>query len=189
MKKKDQNNILLNKLKMALTEPIEKECQIVYIMVEIRKIMEKRKTKEYPLIYFYCNWVVHEKINKTSPADKILEEIENHYRKGGDGLKEINFISFEQLRIDMKAFISSLEIPTELFDIENKWQIFRDKLAQVLVDCRLEPKDRIIKEIVYKMPDLSMENICWEIEIVTKTKIQTKRFSGSFSDLTNIFSS
>jgi hypothetical protein len=33
---------IISKLKSALSESIQKECQVVYILVEIRKLLEKK---------------------------------------------------------------------------------------------------------------------------------------------------
>ena len=43
--------------------PLMEECHIVYLMVEIRKILDHerdhRKNGEFSLLRFYCDWTVH----------------------------------------------------------------------------------------------------------------------------------
>jgi hypothetical protein len=41
------------KLRTALAEPIEKECQVVYIMVEIRKLLDRFNEQKYSLLRFF----------------------------------------------------------------------------------------------------------------------------------------
>lgn len=65
------------KLTIELQKEITNEMQVVYILSRIRKILEIKKLKsKYPILNFYCNWVLHSEITKTDgkEVNKILKE-------------------------------------------------------------------------------------------------------------------
>jgi hypothetical protein len=51
---------IVGKLRMKLQEKIVSECQIVYILVEIRKLLNLRNQRTaFSILNLYCNWAVH----------------------------------------------------------------------------------------------------------------------------------
>ena len=64
---------IIEKLDIFLQKhtPMKEECQTVYLLVEIRKILDHEKTSKYPLLRFYADWSVH------TEKDKITNEIRN----------------------------------------------------------------------------------------------------------------
>lgn len=198
-------NELLGKIRSTIKKVTFEECDVVYLMVETRKMLERVKDSRgsYSLVSFYCNWALHVEIKKTSPANDILRKIEGAYKGGNDSFAELDFMNLAYLRKDMKRLMNYLKLPTELFDKEARWQSFKGKFIQILIDCPLRPQKGNIKEITYKKKDLTRavepgctmevispsgpgslieDSVSWEIEIVTR--IQTKRFYGSFSNFT-----
>jgi len=176
-------NELIEKLKKALTGPIEREEQVLYIMAETRKLMEQllkgSSVQEYPLLNFYCNWALHAEINNTSPAQKILETIEKDYKnKQFEKSRELEFVGFKYLREEIKLFLEKSGLPIDLCTVEEKWESFRKLLLDVLIDCPLKPKNGPIEEFVYKKPrNPSKNNVDWEI----KFKNNDIRFHGSLT--------
>ena len=71
---------LIIKLQKALSDPIKGESSVVYIMVLVRKLLE-RVEKKYPLLHFYCHWALHSKINNLSPIREILNKIAEAHKK------------------------------------------------------------------------------------------------------------
>jgi DNA replicative helicase MCM subunit Mcm2 (Cdc46/Mcm family) len=67
---------LKNKLRFAIGEELKDECQVVYILSRMRKILEleKHTRKKYKLLNIYCNWSLHAKIDKTEDIKDILDE-------------------------------------------------------------------------------------------------------------------
>src|SRR3989344_7144973 len=58
-------------------DPLTEECQVVYLMVEVRKIIDHEKSgATYPLLKFYGDWTVHtEKSYITSEIKQVMEEM------------------------------------------------------------------------------------------------------------------
>ena len=73
----------VDKLHPELQRPIETEMQVVYILVELRKLLEHDGKKyAYPVVNFYGNWVVHTKLSASPVADRIVRLLDEVvYRK------------------------------------------------------------------------------------------------------------
>jgi len=128
------------KLRNALTEPIEKECQVLYILAEIRKLLDWGK-KEFPVLRFYSNWALHIEIEKTGAVNGILKKIEETIRKGKYEIETVlNFIDFEEFRKEIKKFLEDLNLPYDLFTSYKNWGNFRRLFVDILTDCSLKPK-------------------------------------------------
>jgi hypothetical protein len=69
---------LVAKLRSTLYAGITTEPQVVYVMRSIRKLLEFDGAQHtYPALNFYCNWVLHTKLNGGSAKDvvKIFDDI------------------------------------------------------------------------------------------------------------------
>ena len=57
---------ILTKLAAELREPIGSERQVVYIMVELRKLIELNcDGAQYTALKFHCDWVAHPRLAGT----------------------------------------------------------------------------------------------------------------------------
>jgi hypothetical protein len=55
------------KLKAILREAPRSEAKVVYVLVEMRKFLEREgreKEKQFSTLKFFCDWVVHSKLTK-----------------------------------------------------------------------------------------------------------------------------
>jgi hypothetical protein len=72
---------IVSKLSIELSQPITTERQVVYVLVQLRKLLDGRPEKakpSYDSLRLYCNWVVHTSlINKT--AQRIVKEADALY--------------------------------------------------------------------------------------------------------------
>lgn len=72
---------IAEKLVPKLQEQISDESQVVYIMVELRKLLEHEQVKSrYDIVNFYGNWVVHTKLEQSAIADKIVRFFDDLHR-------------------------------------------------------------------------------------------------------------
>ena len=172
---------IISKLRLTLGKPITEECQVVYIMVEMRKLLD-RTQKGYPLLRFYCNWVVHIDIDKISAAREILEKISEEHKNGKFADTELEFIKFDHLRVQISQFLNDFDLPKDLAISEEKWRKFKIILANVLVDCPLKIKVEPIEEFVFKKAILSedSDDVDWEIKFPN----DPMRYGGSLTDST-----
>lgn len=120
--------------------PFDEESQVVYLMVEIRKVIDREKNSvKYPLLKFYTDWIVHtEKDHITTEIRQIMEEmyetakaeiINSLKRKSGSPI--IRFAYMEDLYKEMEQFLKKYNINTALTGKE-VWLQFVQLLVKVL---------------------------------------------------------
>jgi len=64
---------IIEKLDRELQEPGGTNWQVVYILVELRKLMERNGDADrYLALNLYCDWAVHTKMDRTG-ATRIVE--------------------------------------------------------------------------------------------------------------------
>src|SRR5947207_2263802 len=78
---------IIRKLTVELNKGITTEVQVVYLLVGIRKLIERDEVEEkYPALMFHCDWAVHAKLDR-APAKSILrllDEAQPHLKAGTD---------------------------------------------------------------------------------------------------------
>ena len=129
-----KNEIIL-KIKNELSR-FKDECQVFYIMGQIRKFLEAnfpdKGERKYPLLLFYGNWVLHPKICNVKVIEEKLEKI------GKDHNEQMDFVSLENLRHQLKNFSAEFDLSTDVFKNDKKWEKFKCLLYDILVDVPLE---------------------------------------------------
>ena len=139
-------NSIVDKLHRELQRPIEAESQVVYILVELRKLLEHDGMKDaYPVLNFYANWVVHTKLSASPVADRIVRLFDEVlYRKINQSTNMkleddvVEVFNETSLREELHAFLEPFGLPTELCTDSANWYCFRKKLAGVIEDAPLE---------------------------------------------------
>jgi len=121
-----KEDILSQKIRRELTSlPIDTEPRVMYLLIEIRKILEHDNTKN-TILGFYGDWVVHTKLDRKF-ANKVFDEISKENSSISYHIK-----SFSLLKNILSVFFKDHDLPTELID--NHWTPFRDKLLDILID-------------------------------------------------------
>jgi hypothetical protein len=122
--------------------------QVVYILVELRKMLEHDDKKEtYPVLNFYGNWVVHTKLSASPVADTIVRVFDEvMYRKINDSVNidletaAVKIFDETLLRQELQHFLESLSLPADICIDSSNWHDFRKKLAAVIEDSPIELK-------------------------------------------------
>ena len=68
---------ILDKLQKALTRPISSEDQVVYILVEIRKLIDLQNEPSLMSLKLYCDWAVHTELTYASRTRPILTLVDD----------------------------------------------------------------------------------------------------------------
>jgi hypothetical protein len=128
-----KEDIISQKLRRELSNlPIDTEPRVLYVLVEIRKILEhENKNSRDNLLIFYCDWVVHTKMDRFQ-SQKIFDIINK------DGVESSQIISFNNLKAELRTFLEEKDLPTEL--VNNYWEPFKENLIDILVDTPIEKK-------------------------------------------------
>jgi hypothetical protein len=136
---------ILNKLERELAEPISAERQVVYILVEIRKLLELTRSKvKYDALWFHASWAVHPKMS-WGLAAKLLKYFDEAYPLLKD--KELyelppdlehavtDAIALHHFREQLKDFLVQHNLNTSIAD--QQWTAFLRLYASVIEDCPL----------------------------------------------------
>lgn len=137
---------IVQKLQDELTSQIERESQVVYILVEVRKLLEISNLKDqYVVLQFFCDWALHTKLRKRN-AGLLLRPFDKAYgNRTSDG-----FLRPEDQEA-LGRMVSLVEFSRELnevFDVHGitpktlrgstVWLRFIELYLSIIKDCPLE---------------------------------------------------
>jgi len=141
---------IINKLNQEFAERITSERQVVYILVEIRKLLEQQNTlQSFRALRLCSNWAVHPKLNH-SDAQLILgyfDAYELEFRKSGISMADFrleplhNFASYEGFRAELVQALAPQGVNVGMLQNDDYWQSFIQHYAAVIQDCPLEAKE------------------------------------------------
>ena len=144
-----------NKLNKYLSahETFCNEAQVMYILIETRKLIEHEddNTKNR-ILKFYCDWVAHIKKDRVSSAMKDVvrdlylsakNQIEYPYSINNRS-KTSDFAYMIDFGNETKLFYEQNRINTEFIDDNNKWNNFISILVKILEN---QPVNNPIKEV------------------------------------------
>lgn len=133
---------IIEKLNNEFKREINRECQVVYILSRVRKILEiKNQKNKYKLLNFYCNWVLHSKLDGYST--KIL--INNLFEHDIDCKKSAKWNAIK-MKSCSKHFFDLLSLKQEIDDFfnencssinlsEKNWASFGKLLLGIINEC------------------------------------------------------
>lgn len=126
--------------KIVNTSSFDDEALVTYFMVQARKLLEHGHSKsKYPLLNFYCDWVVHTSKDRITNEMKavfqeiyqsIIPEMHNRFMVQVNS-PAIQFVYMEKLKQEMEGFYAEHEIIPDLFDNQN-WIPFIQTLVKIL---------------------------------------------------------
>ena len=138
---------IIRKLTAQLNKGITTEVRVVYLLVGIRKLIERDDQRaQYPKLNFYCDWVLHSELDR-SGAKAILREFDKAHRlfKRGRNLprelqnkiEELSGMrSFEK---ELTGFLESYGLPPIAQNVDG-WSHFLHLYTQVIQDIPLVVK-------------------------------------------------
>lgn len=147
---------IIDKLRNFLNKhPIfGEECEVIYLMVQIRKILDfKDNNNPYNTLRFYCNWVLHIKLNKEMTAkllSNILEPVVDSRKSGLDNARNIiksysDFFKLNTLKKELSDFIKEYKLSESLVD-KNWWKFVR-LLLDIIEGCIVYFKSTVISNL------------------------------------------
>ena len=138
---------IIRKLTAQLNKGITTEVQVVYLLVGIRKLIERDdQGGEYPNLNFYCDWVLHSELDR-SGAKAILREFDKAYPLWKSGMdlpreleNKINDISeMRSLEKELTRVLESYGLPPIAQNVDG-WSHFFRLYTQVIQDIPLMVK-------------------------------------------------
>jgi hypothetical protein len=154
---------LIYKLTRALEKPIRTECEVVYVMVEIRKLMDRREGErrkeipeadqrklkpEFPVLKLFSDWTVHINIQWNREAEPLMQEFDGAVEsvKAGNGipLPFLKFLSLAHFRDEFARSLTVNELPPRLVEDSDEWDRFLNLYSAVVSDCPITYTNRQI---------------------------------------------
>lgn len=166
---------IVAKLSKEMMEPISSERQVVYILAEMRKLLELNNEKsKYPALNFYCNWALHSKLSRSSEASNIVTMFDGaegfltqlDTTPPGTTIPDLdwswmndwhNRIALVSLREELRTFSTANDIIGRLLEDDNEWLMFLQCYGAVIEDCPLICTDdslQYVKEVIIKKIDI-----------------------------------
>ena len=133
--------------------PVSEESDVVYIMSEIRKILEHEKDHwkngSFTIVHFYCDWMAHtekDAITETIKAimdimyDDAKKTIESNGRISPDSIAK--FAYMKNLQDELRVFLKNYNINTAIVD--DGYIPFISNIVKVLESQKINnPNDNI----------------------------------------------
>ncbi len=136
---------MLTKLRHLLSHPITQECQVVYFLVELRKVLELRVLLgQYTALKFYCDWAMHPRMDRAA-AEEFLKRIDDvetadsfgMFGTGNQALAAaMDSLRQDAFRRDLREALLGLALQTEICTSNNLWVSFLELYAGVILATR-----------------------------------------------------
>jgi len=152
-------NDIVGKLNRAFDQNNVDEQQVVYILVETRKLLEQQNTLgSFPALKLCIDWAVHPKLDR-SGAKVVLgyfDAYEAEFQKSGVTVAEsklqplLEFMSHRKFR---EQFIQAVEphgVRVDRLASDEFWREFIQQYSAVVQDCPLEARantTRFVKHV------------------------------------------
>lgn len=160
---------IVGKISNELSKGIDSEAQVLYLLVEIRKIRQANVSQggvrdPKTFLDFYRDWACHVELTHDNAVGMFLDRFED--------LVDLNltaheiarsfighypaFFRLDELRNELTVFLESEGLATDLTNDPRKWHTFARHLLGILKDCsvkRLRPTSEKIEELTLKVDD------------------------------------
>ena len=133
--------ILIDKLDSFLgKQPFTEECQVLYLMAEIRNILDLGREDKKTGLKIFCDWTLHNNLNFKIPQDFFINKFEkdisesNSAKINADNIIKNNtdFLTLRELKTELNIFLNKNQLSTKLTDDASYWGKFRRLLLEVL---------------------------------------------------------
>lgn len=147
---------IVGKLQNHLAQAMDSECKVVYLMAEVRKLLE-RDDKEYKMsaLRMYCHWALHVDLTVPAATEPFLEKVDRwvshtvaYLTPNGTWSfgEEYNlfkdFIHLNTFRGQLRWFLGAYKLPTDLCKDDAQWNRFIKEYAGVIEDGTLSAISR-----------------------------------------------
>src|SRR6266496_2490297 len=150
-------NAIVEKLRTHLVSPIDTECKVVYLLCEIRKLLEAHKHDvRWFTLRLHCHWALHVDLVFPSTTLPFLRKVDTYVANTLDTAsativvdREGNIINCEVPKLDpvfedfgylgtfrkeLGEFLASYGLPKMLCDDDTCWSNFLAAYAGVIED-------------------------------------------------------
>jgi hypothetical protein len=133
-------------LRQALSEDISREKDVMYILSESRKLLERAGNAGHFALRLYCHWALHADLTRPNTTldflrrvDSFIEgELDHRKLRVSDNYRMFHeFIYLDTFRKELREFFVSFGLPTALCDEDQRWHDFLKLYAGIIEDGSL----------------------------------------------------
>ncbi len=189
-------NSIIEKLNIFFEnhQALNEECQVIYILVEVRKLLEIANNKNFPILNFYSDWALHTTKTRNMKAIKpIVQDMYNSakvkiltYPPGWNDTEKdalFKFTYMDDLRVELKRVFLQYNIKA-IFTEFGLWTPFLIMLVKILEEQPIITPISDVKEIIF----LPATDRCCHLRLAFSNPIQSPRGEKyNFFELKNAF--
>lgn len=200
-------NAIVEKLRGHLAGPIDTECEVVYLLCEVRKLLDQQQPMPgLSALHLYCNWALHVHLSIPRTTMPLLSKIDAYISdklRVGDTQEVLQaerdlfreFINLETFREELSQFMAAQGVPTEVCDESLRWHAFLVAYAGVIEDgslaCENEKRGKlkIVESVTFtKGPSATVDghmpfSVRWDILLKDKRRFQVEVGSQADGEL------
>lgn len=144
-------NDIIEKLTKELNNGITTEAQTVYLLVQIRKLMEHNSQKPFDTLKMFCDWALHIELFRNRQIIELLKEFDEAMERiaNGSGPSQYDYLSLKKFKEAMKDFLVEFNLPENILR-SGEWSAFVRLYLSIVSDCPVTRKDypfKFIEEI------------------------------------------
>lgn len=135
---------ILEKLSRELSRAPQRESDVVYLFVELRKLIQHDNARDrYPIVNMFCDWVVHVRLTGKSAAE-LVSAIRHQLETHPETCESISddLFSLDVLRRELAKFLRAFGLPDTLVKDDRRWFPMVALYINVVSDCPLLAKQR-----------------------------------------------
>lgn len=154
---------IVEKLRLFLSEAVDSECKVVYLLAESRKLLATRPITPEPFaLRLYCHWALHVDLNLPRTTRAFLEQVEKYADSVLAGSKDIlqehrmvrEFVFLDTFRQQFRKLLEIHDLPTGICDDDARWHEFLTHYAGVIEDgtlsCRAKKRPmKLVSKVVF----------------------------------------
>ena len=158
---------IIEKLDIFLkNHPLKEECEVVYFLVELRKLLDRERdqnqSEKYTLVRFHADWIVHTRKDHITVAmkeimGKIDESIDTYPKD-----ENIDFLLLPEFKKELASLLEEYSLPHNFCSNDEEWLNFMVALTSALADQPIINPTPNIAEFRYI--DLKKEGIMANID-------------------------
>lgn len=170
-------NAIVEKLRVALSDAVDSEYKVVYILAESRKLLESYPPAPVPFaLKLYCHWALHIDLENPKTTLSFLEHVDKYAASFLAGNQDIaiesrvlrEFFFLDTFRQQLKTFLHYYGLPTGICDDNSSWHEFLTHYAGVIEDGSLSCEAKAhplkhIKQVVFTKGKEAATDECFYI--------------------------
>lgn len=139
----------LGAIRLLLASPMRQESEVVYFLVEVRKLIEPLDKKRFPVLRFFCDWILHQEMSWKG-AKGVLSVFDQYVTAiratNGKGIEQATrrlgpLILFERLQEDLVLLLFEYHLDAEVAREVNRFVPFLSLYVDLVARCPLVVRD------------------------------------------------